>query len=290
MEIREDEDSITILDADIEVMNEHFLKYLNFGGYPEVIFSPEIQGDPGRFIKSDIIDKVLLRDLPILYGITNIQDLNSLFTMLAFNTANEISLEELAQNSGTSKNTIKRYVEYLEAAFLVRVIKRVDRNAKRFQRQPAFKVYLTNPSIRSALFSPIDADHEDVGPLAETAIFAQWFHSAFERLYYARWKEGGKQGEVDIVRLDTQQRVISAIEVKWSDRFFKRPDRLQALLAFCTKHGLQRATVTTRTTHGKKELGGVSIDFVPTSVYCFLVGYQIVRGKRFHYGVLSRDS
>jgi predicted AAA+ superfamily ATPase len=80
------------LAKNIEELNEQFLYYLNFGGYPEVIFSPQIQADPARFIKSDIIDKVLLRDLPSLYGIGDTQELNYLFTTLAFNTATEISL------------------------------------------------------------------------------------------------------------------------------------------------------------------------------------------------------
>ena len=70
----------------IEELNNNFIHYLNFGGYPEVIFSEEIQADPGRFIKNDIIDKVLLRDLPGLYGVQDIQELNYLFTTLAFNT------------------------------------------------------------------------------------------------------------------------------------------------------------------------------------------------------------
>ena len=94
---------------DIDLLNEQFLYYLNFGGYPEVIFSPAIQADPARFIKSDIIDKVLLRDLPSLYGIGDIQELNYLFTTLAFNTANEISLGELSQNSGVAKNTPRQF-------------------------------------------------------------------------------------------------------------------------------------------------------------------------------------
>ena len=140
---------------DIKWLNEKFIYYLNFGGYPEVIFSPQIQSDPARFIKSDIIDKVLLRDLPSLYGISDIQELNYLFITLAFNTANEVSLEELSKNSGVAKNTIKKYIEYLQAAFLIQVIHRVDRSSKRFRRTNYFKVYLTNPSMRAALFSPV---------------------------------------------------------------------------------------------------------------------------------------
>jgi uncharacterized protein len=59
--------------GDIEEFNQHFLDYLNFGGYPEVIFSKDIQRDADRYIGRDIVDKVLLRDLPSLYGIHNVQ-------------------------------------------------------------------------------------------------------------------------------------------------------------------------------------------------------------------------
>jgi uncharacterized protein len=210
----------------IELFNNEFINYLNFGGYPEVIFSPQIQTNLGRFIKSDIVDKVLLRDLPSLYGIGDIQELNYLFTTLAFNTANEISLQELAQNSGVAKNTIKRYIEYLEAAFLIKIVHRVDHSAKRFHRANFFKVYLTNPTMRAALFSPMKADDDGIGRLAETAIFSQWFHSD-ATLLYARWDKGSDKGEVDLVRLSPETQKLSwAVEVKWSDQRIERPYRL----------------------------------------------------------------
>jgi uncharacterized protein len=252
---------------DIDGLNQRFLDYLNFGGYPEVVFSKEIQADPGRFIKNDIIDKVLLRDLPGLYGIRDIQELNYLFTTLAFNTANEISLEELAKRSGVAKNTIKRYIEYLEAAFLIRVVHRVDRSAKRFRRANFFKVYLTNPSMRAALFSPISADDEMIGALAETAIFAQWFHSD-EALHYARWQGG----EVDIVRLDQKQKPASAVEVKWSDHYARKPGDLRSLLSFCEANRLAEAQVTSRSITAEADLRGIHLDFIPASLYCYLIG------------------
>ena len=198
---------------DIDALNERFIHYLNFGGYPEVLFSPEMQADPGRYIRNDIIDKVLLRDLPSLYGIQDIQELNSLFTTLAYNTGGEVSLDGLSQNSGVAKNTIKRYLQYLESAFLIRVVHRIDHSAKRFKRVMRFKVYLTNPCMRSALFAPLSADSDDIGNLVETGIFSQWFHSPDADLYYARWKDG----EVDIVNLNANQKPTWAVEVKWSD-------------------------------------------------------------------------
>lgn len=271
---REDRDGLIFFAQDIDALNEQFLNYLNFGGYPEVIVSPVIRADATRFIKSDIIDKVLLRDLPSLYGIGDIQELNYLFTTLAFNTANEISLGELSQNSGVAKNTIKRYMEYLEAAFLIKIVHRVDRNAKRFDRANFFKVYLTNPSMRAALFSPVHADdRETIGALAETAIFSQWFHTEAP-LYYARWPDG----EVDIVYLETStQKPVWMIEVKWSDRYCSKPEQLKSLFSFCQANGLKRALVTSKTNAMCCEMGGVKITFVPASIYCYTLGYNVIR-------------
>jgi len=261
----------------IEELNKQFVSYLNFGGYPEVILSSIIQSDPARFIKSDIIDKVLLRDLPSLYGIGDIQELNSLFTTLAFNTANEISLEALSQTSGVAKNTIKRYIEYLEAAFLVKVVHRVDRSAKRFHRANFFKIYLTNPSMRAALFSPLKADDNAVGSLAETAIFSQWFHSTTTTLYYARWQDG----EVDIVSLDAEQKAMWAVEVKWSDRYCDHPEELKSLVSFCHDNHLKAPPlVTSKTLTTVREVSGVKIRFVPASQYCYTIGYNLIQGKK----------
>jgi uncharacterized protein len=248
------------------------MAYLNFGGYPEVIFSETIRADPARFIKSDIIDKVLLRDLPSLYGIGDIQELNYLFATLAFNTANEISLQELSQNSGVAKNTIKRYIEYLEAAFLIKVVHRVDHNAKRFRRANFFKVYLTNPSMRAALFSPLQADDAATPALVETAIFSQWFHSD-ETLYYARWPDG----EVDIVMLGADQKAAWAVEVKWSDRYCDKPEELASLVSFCHSNRLGNTLITSKTRMLDCTMEGIHMPFVPASAYCYTVGHNIVK-------------
>lgn len=265
---------LVLKDVDIsrkDELNEHFVNYLNFGGYPEVALSEEIQRDPGRFVKSDMIDKVLLRDLPSLYGIQDVQELNRLFTMLAYNTANEVSLEELSKSAGVAKNTLKRYIDYLEAAFLIKAVYRVDQNAKQFKRATRFKVYLINPSMRAALFTPVhENDSENMGAMVETAIFAQWLHDR-KNIYYARW--GGKKGgKVDLIQLDAAQRVSWVTEVKWSDRYFEQSEELKSLRTFCSNQSLGWADVTTRTKAGMKEVDGIKFRFVSSAQYALELG------------------
>lgn len=261
----------------INELNQEFVNYLNYGGYPEAVFSETIRSNPGQYIKSDIIDKVLLRDLPSLYGISDIQELNRLFTTLAYNTGNEISLEGLSQSSGVAKNTIKRYLEYLEAAFLIRRIERIDQNAKRFKRAMCFKVYLTNPSMRAALFGQIDAESDAMGALTETAIFSQWQHSKTAELFYARWNTG----EIDIVCLHgAEQKPLWATEIKWSDRPYRIKRELDNCIEFTQKNTTikQPILVTSRTIYDPEfTYKGVCFYFRPASLHAYMLGTNILR-------------
>ena len=259
---------------DIGALNRHFVDYINFGGYPEAIASPAIRSDPARYIGTDIVEKVLLRDLPSLYGIQDVQELNALFTTLAYNTAGEISLEALSQQSGVSKPTLKRYLEYLEAAFLIKVVYRIDRSARRFRRVNHFKVYVTTPALRCALLGPVKEDDEEMGALAETAALAQWFHSDLA-LHYARWRGG----EVDIVHLDGRQSPDWCVEVKWSDRYVEHTGELHSLREFTSRHPDITPLVTTCTVM-KRDVpwpGEMRLDFMPTSLYCYVVGERAIR-------------
>lgn len=262
---------------DIHALNREFVDYCNFGGYPEAALSETVRKNPQRYIRADIVDKVLLRDLPSLYGIHNVQELNALFCTLAYNTAGEVSLEGLSQNSGVSKTTIQRYLEYLQAAFLVRIVHRVDRNAKRFMRATRFKVYLTTPALRSVLFDSVHPDDDAMGAVAETAAFAQWFHSNVN-LHYASWRQSRRQHEVDMVRLDARQEPAWCVEIKWSDRIAERMDRLQSLVAFSQQHPEMDLLATTRTQFRKVPVRSIrkTLHLLPTSLYCFGVGYRAI--------------
>lgn len=258
---------------DNKALNKEFFDYLNFGGYPEVVLSEKIQSDMGRYVKSDIVDKVLLRDLPSLYGIKDVQELNSFFTYLAYNTAKEFSFERLAKDSGIQKEIIRKYLEYLEAAFLIKVIHKIDDNAKKFKRITNFKVYLTNPSLRTALFSPIQEADQETGNMIETAIFSQWMHRENLDLKYARWKMGRTEGEVDIVMIDSKLfKPQWCVEIKWSNRYFDKPQELGSLLHFCKQNNFTATLVTTVNLTGNKTVDNLNITFVPAAVYAYNIG------------------
>ncbi len=264
---------------DIEKLNARFIDYLNFGGYPESVLNTTIRDNPDQFIRNDIVDKVLLKDLPNLYGIQDIQELNKLFSFLAYNAGKEASLENICRDSGLTKPTIKKYIEYLESAFLIIKINNVDENCKSMKRERNFKIYLNNPSMRAALFEPVDASKPaDIGHLIESAIFAQWQHSTDARnLRYARWKN---EGEVDIVYLAGAQQTPRWIgEIKWSDHIkTNREHEIKSLKLFLERHkSIKSVFFTTKTITDEFEIDGRTVSVSPSALYCYAIGRNITK-------------
>lgn len=272
---------------DIVKLNKLFIDYINYGGYPEVVFSRQIQENPGQFIRHDIIDKVLLRDLPSLYGITDVQELNSLFTMIAYHSGAQFSYEGLSKDSGIKKDTLRRYIQYLEAAFLVKKIHRADDTAKTYRREMLFKLYLTNPSLRCALFEPISESDEIIGNMVETAVYAQWFPRN-ANIAYANWNEGNrKKGEVDIIGLNVaRQKPEWAVEVKWSNKPFANPAaELKSLETFMKTNGLTHAIVTSISETGKREIPYGCLQFMPVACYAYTVGDNTLKKTKTSFGL-----
>lgn len=262
---------------DIAALNARFVDYLNWGGYPEAVTNQTVRENAEQFIKNDIIDKVLLNDLPSLYGINNPTLLKKLFAFLAYNAGNEASFENICQGSGIPKPTIRAYLEYLESAFLVIKLATVDDNCKTLQRERNFKIYLNNPSMRAAFFSPVKADDSHrIGMLAECAVFSQWQHSkSFGNLRYARWKN---EGEVDIVYMAAEAQKPRWIgEIKWSDRIASHEgEETKHVASLLKKHPtIKAAFMTSRTVEKEVVVEGKSVRIIPTAAYCYIVGRNI---------------
>ena len=242
---------------DLQLLNKLFIDYINYGGYPEVVFSEEIRENPGQFIRHDIIDKVA-----------------------------QFSYERLSKESGVKKETLKKYINYLEAAFLIKVVRRTDDTAKHYQRETQFKIYLTNPSLRCALFQPISEQDSEIGDMVETAVYAQWIPRQGASIRYANWRIGKQQGEVDIVGLNiARQKPDWAVEIKWTDRFFEHPNELVSLKYFMEKNQMNYALVTSISKSGSIKVENLTLQFIPVACYAYIVGENTMNHTKASYGL-----
>jgi predicted AAA+ superfamily ATPase len=267
----------TGIEDDIEELNKHFLDYINFGGFPEAVLNADMKGNMPRFVTEDIVEKALLRDLPSLYGIDNPNELYRFFASLVYNSGQEVSVSELCKDTGIPKNTIYKYFQFLEAAFLIQRLYRIDEFARRPQKEMGFKVYVTNPCLRAAMFAPVteESDANILGGMVETAMMAQLVHSSvIHNVYYARWRDG----EVDLVTVDmVTGKPVGVEEYKWSDRIARDAAIARHIVKFSRQHGLDRAFMTTKTIQRTQTISGVKIHCIPTALACLLTSNILVR-------------
>lgn len=219
--------------------------------------------------KSDgVADRVLHKDLASLHGINDAQELNRLFGVLAFNTGREVTIDDLAKSVGIAKNTLRKYLDYLEAAFLIRRLPRVDRDAKRFQRAVSFKVYLTAPCLYAALFAPVARDDQFFQRLAETALVGQWLGSPdVANLAYASWRGG----HIDLLIMNPEtEKPDRVYEIDWNNRYGrpgKGPDELVSFV-----EGTNRKAETYILTGGiarPASMRGIDITLAPMALYAY---------------------
>lgn len=248
---------------DIEKFNRHFVDYINFGGFPEIALNSEKVKNPERIIQKDITDKVIMKDLPGLFGIENTLELQQFFNVLSYRTGEILDYQKVSQETKTDNKTIKKYIKYLEAAFLIKVLHRVDVSARRFKNITQFKVYLTNPSLYTGLFGRVEEADERFPHLVETAVYAQYLHGEHEYLRYANWKMGKEEGEVDLIQVSRNfQEVHWAVEVKWSDS-----PKAGKLKYFMSKNNLGKAILTSKTRFEDYD----DLLIVPNSIYAYVV-------------------
>jgi hypothetical protein len=134
-------------------------------------------------------------------------------------------------------------------------------------------VYLTNPSLRTALFSPIAETDSEMGNMVETAVLSQWMHREKLDLTYARWKDGRSEGEVDLVLLDDKKfKPLWAVEIKWSNRYIEKTNELKSLIQFCHANQFKNALVTSLDQAGVREIDSLRFTFLPAAIYTYNIG------------------
>jgi len=245
--------------AEAAGLDAAFAAYLAHGGFPETAVS-----GPDPRLAADILDRLLLRDLPSLFGIGDPREFKRLFCLLALNNGCEVSLEGLAGTTGIAKNTLRRYLDYLQAAFLIRRLYRLDQDARPFRRQGFFKPYLAHSSLHAALFGPTSVDHPAYGRLVETAVLAA-LPASTAPISYARWPNGAMTFVTG-----SPPGPGAAVEVRWSDAPFERPrEELAAYVGFCRRQpGLARRIVCGRSARGSRHFLGMEIEFIPAAAFC----------------------
>ena len=140
--------------------------------YPGLIGIPDPAEKAGAL--AELADNYLYKDILALGGIRNERKLRDLVRLLVFQTRSEVSFMELGTKLGMSKDTVIRYIDLLEKAFILFRSEGFSSNLRN-EITRKDKVYFYDTGLRNAVidnFKPL-AQRDDAGRLWENFLIAE---------------------------------------------------------------------------------------------------------------------
>lgn len=122
-----------------------FYDYLRKGGFPEIIFEEDDEKIK-NYIKSNIIENIIYKDIPEEFGVKDYELLKTLLEMVATAPGMIINYDKLSKDLKRNKRTIINYFFYLEYSMLFRVVANY-REGFLISSRKMKKVYPTNTAI-----------------------------------------------------------------------------------------------------------------------------------------------
>ncbi len=228
-------------------------EYLQIGGYPENVLEPSTD-----YLKA-LLDDVFLRDLVRLYPVEYLTVVEDLFRLLTASVGTRVSFNKLANTLGVSVGTVKKYIEYLENAFLVKkMTKWSTSHRQRVYAQK--KIYLLDTGLKTLL-----TGERDLGFKAENAVFVHFLRAGQEVGYFAE-----SQREVDFIAGDFEDPL--PVEVKYVEDLGMDDKRLLGLKLFLKRFpDVKKAVIVTKSVEKREQFRGVEIEMIP--LWRFLLNF-----------------
>ncbi|OQX50826.1 hypothetical protein B5M47_02915 [candidate division CPR3 bacterium 4484_211] len=144
-----------------------FLDYLRKGGFPEIVEEKEDEVIR-KYIKNTVLERIVFKDLPLEFGLKDIELLQVLIEMIARNPGMIVNFDRLSCDLKRSKVTIINYFEYLKHGLVIREVKNL-RPGFLITSRKAKKVYPTNTAFCFAYREDFYQD-EILQKVAEVAV------------------------------------------------------------------------------------------------------------------------
>jgi len=207
--------------------NRRLNSILIYGSYPEII---KLNGAEREERLLALAADYLYKDVFIFEKLRSSEILVKLLRALALQIGNEVSYNELSQTVGADKNTVSKYIQILERAFVVFRLSPYSNNARN-ELKKLRKIYFYDLGLRNAIiknFNPPEL-RNDIGALWENLMIVERLKSnqiEGNRVNTFFWRNHERQ-EVDY--LEEQGGKISAFEFKWTKQGVRAPVSFKSL-------------------------------------------------------------
>ena len=191
-------------------------EYLLKGGYPGVLDDEVV--DAYNALDSDLRYTVTA-DLANVFEVKKPQKVLNVLSLVMESTGSKLNVKNIAETAGVGRDTVSRYLEYLDEFFLVSRCPRYT--TSKYQSGGRQKMYLQDVGLYNTLAGTMTTDTlqdgNKMGPILETAVCdharrLQFYLSNAQNADVAYWD---KRGEVDFVLSGPEY--VLPIEVKNGD-------------------------------------------------------------------------
>lgn len=194
--------------------------FMRYGLYPEIVDKSETDAE---MLIANLSSKYLYKDIMEFENLKKPELLTNILQLIALQLGSEVSRNEIASKLNTSRETIERYIDLLEKAFVIFRLKPLSRN-RRNEIARKEKIFFYDTGIRNSIisaFQPIDL-REDRGALFENFMIAErlkhlQLQSKKRNLWFWRTHDGK---EIDYI--EEYDGRFSAYELKWGKPKIKK--------------------------------------------------------------------
>jgi len=195
-------------------------QYLIYGMYPEVLVNTNNINKTAYL--HELKNSYLLKDILEVENIRNSDKLYDLLRLLSYQIGNEVSLNELGNSLQLSKQTVGRYLDLLEKAFIIKRIGGYSGNLRK-EVTKTYRYYFYDNGVRNAIINNFNhiEERNDIGMLWENFMVMerlkkQHYNKLFSNNYF--WRTYDKK-EVDFV--EERDGKLYGYEFKWNPKKIK---------------------------------------------------------------------
>ena len=226
----------------LQRLDQHFVGYLQRGGYPAAALAadaPQAQA----ILREQVLPRILRWDAPTRHGVRRGEDLERTLHYLAAHAGGLLDVPDLCAQVSVERPTVRHFLDLLEQAGLLHRIAPLGYG--RAVQRARWLITLPDPALADALLhraGPVSGITDAALGTALASALSRHLHAAFgPRGGLLRYATLGGQ---PLLLVESGDRILPFARHDGPGR--ASPRSLATLSAFCAKHGLPRAYVTTR--------------------------------------------
>jgi predicted AAA+ superfamily ATPase len=100
-------------------MEAYFYDYLRKSGFPEIV-NWENELKIAEYIKNSVVDRVTLRDIPLIFKTRNITLMDNIVRLILSTPGSIVNVNSLSRMLGENRITISNYLKFLEMSLLIK--------------------------------------------------------------------------------------------------------------------------------------------------------------------------